>query len=133
MSSFMMMKAFLTFTVSVFVCALMGCNKNIYSTSSVKQLPKDQYLALMDSLENPYILDVRTGLEYKQGHIDGAQSMSFLSSEFSWRISELDTTRPVFLYCETAHRSPFATKQLKRVGFSQIYDLKEGYSTLREK
>lgn len=123
----------MSIVICLFLSSLVGCNKNIYTTSTIIQLPKDQYLALMDSLENPYILDIRTGLEYKQGHIDGAKSMSFLNSEFAWRIADLDTTRPVFLYCETAHRSPFATKQLKKAGFTQIYDLEGGYSTLRAK
>ena len=88
---------------------------------------------MMDSLENPYLLDIITGMEYKYGHVEDAKIMSFLNSEFSWPIADLDTTRPLFLYRETAHRSPFATKKLKKVGFTQIYDLEGGYSTLREK
>lgn len=131
--SFICMKAVLFFTVSLAFCAVTGCNKHIYNSTTIKQLPKNEYFALMDSLVEPYILDIRTGLEYKRGHVEGARNISFLSSEFGWHIADLDTSRPVFLYCETAHRSPFATKQLKKAGFTQIYDLEGGYSTLRAK
>ncbi len=86
----------------------------------------------MKSVEAPYILDVRTGLEYKKEHIEGALSFSFLNTDFDWKIADLDTSRPVFIYCETAHRSPFAAKRLKKAGFQNVYDLKGGYSTLRE-
>ncbi|MEM7039694.1 MAG: rhodanese-like domain-containing protein, partial [Bacteroidota bacterium] len=33
----------------------------------------------------------------------------------------------VFIYCETAHRSPVAAKKLHRVGIRPVYDLKGGF------
>lgn len=111
--------------------ALIGCQQNIYDGIKIKQVPKEQYFALIDSLNNEYIIDVRTGLEYNRAHIENAVSISFLNTDFDWKIAELDTSRPVFIYCETAHRSPFAAKKLQKAGFGVIIDLEGGYSTLR--
>ena len=86
----------------------------------------------MAETENPYVLDIRTRMEYNRGHVEGSQSMSVIGNSFDEKIELLDTTRTVFVYCETAHRSPFATMKLKRMGFTRIYDLKGGYMTLRE-
>lgn len=108
-----------------------SCNKDIFDSATIRQLPKEEYLQKIKETPNAYILDVRTRMEYNKEHIEGAQSMSLIGSSFDEKIELLDTTRTVFLYCETAHRSPIATMKLKRVGFTKIYDLKNGYQTLR--
>ena len=109
-----------------------GCNRSIYDSSTICQLDKENYLSKLEESDDAYILDVRTKKEYNNGHIDGAQSMSILSS-FGKQIELLDSSKTVFIYCEAAHRSPFATMKLKRIGFTRIYDLKGGYSVLRTK
>jgi rhodanese-related sulfurtransferase len=38
----------------------------------------------------------------------------------------------VFIYCETAHRSPMAARKLRRIGFVEITDLKKGYKPYRK-
>ncbi|MCB9205578.1 MAG: rhodanese-like domain-containing protein [Flavobacteriales bacterium] len=119
------------FAAIALIAGFASCNQNIYNGVTIKQVPKEEYLALIDSFKNEYIIDVRTRLEYNREHIPNALSISFLNSEFDWKIADLDTSRPVFIYCETAHRSPFAAKSLKKAGFKNIIDLKGGYSTLR--
>ncbi len=126
------MKIFQLLLVVVLCVALFGCNKNIYNTATIRQLPKDEYMTTLHAEPNPYILDIRTGKEYERGHIEGAENYNLLQSSFGKKIAELDTGRTVFLYCETAHRSPFATQKLKKIGFTRIYDLEGGYSKLRE-
>ncbi|MDP6909379.1 MAG: rhodanese-like domain-containing protein, partial [Flavobacteriales bacterium] len=101
-------------------------------THTIRQLPKDEYLTKLLAAENHYLLDIRTEKEYERGHLDGAENFNLLRASFGKQVAALDTTRVVFLYCETAHRSPFAAKKLKRVGFTRIYDLEGGYSSLRE-
>jgi len=126
------MKAFFHAASILFsTLVLFGCNENIYSTHSITQLPKDEYLRMLAADTNAYVIDVRTKFEYNKEHLPRAQSLSLVGSNFDERIELLDTTKAVFIYCETAHRSPFATMKLKRVGFTRIYDLKGGYSTLR--
>lgn len=126
------MKAFICAGSVLFSALFMfGCNDRIYSTHSITQLPKDEYLRMMAADTHAYVIDVRTKFEYNREHLPRARSLSLVGSNFDERIELLDTTKAVFIYCETAHRSPFATMKLKRVGFTRIYDLKGGYSTIR--
>ncbi len=115
------------------VLALVGCSySKIYSSKDHALLPKEEYLNRIAQLENEIIIDVRTPVEYSRGHIPNAINISFLGFSFEERAMELDTNRPIFIYCETAHRSPYAMRTLKKLGFKTIYDLEKGYSCLRE-
>ena len=112
---------------------LVGCGySKIYSSEHHALLTKDEYLNRIEQLDNEIIIDVRTPVEYSRGHIPNAINISFLGFSFEERAMDLDTNRPIFIYCETAHRSPYAMRKLKRLGFKKIYDLKKGYSCLRE-
>lgn len=115
----------------VFLCCF-SCNyKRIYSTHTIRQLNKKEYLAKLDSCSGSCLLiDVRTGHEYRKAHLPNAVNISYLSGNFYRQVKTLDTAKAVFIYCQTAHRSPLATKKLKKAGFKKIYDLEGGYSTL---
>ena len=108
-----------------------GCAKSIYQYDTVEQLPPEEYLTRLDAEEDAYLLDIRTGMEYKKNHIEGAEHANFLSFSFGKKIAPLDTTRTVFIYCETAHRSPYVAKKLWKRGFRKIIDLEGGYRALR--
>lgn len=72
---------------------------------------------------NPILIDVRTPYEFANGHIPGAMNVDWLSPTFNWRIAELDTARPVFLYCRTAGKSSFAAAHLRGNGFTSVTEL----------
>lgn len=63
------------------------------------------------------IVDVRTRLEYDQGHITGALSAPIQSFPQALSALDLDPDRSVVLICRTAHRSIPATRLLNRQGF----------------
>ncbi len=110
-----------------------GCTPNkIFLQSEATQVELDSYLQKLAESEDHYLIDVRTPMEYKKGHLDGAINISFLSFKFSKRIEQLDTSKTVFLYCQTAHRSPYAAKKLKKKGFGRIVDLKGGYQMVKK-
>ena len=110
-----------------------GCTySKIYSSSDFALLEKADYLSRIDELDDEIIIDVRTPLEYSKGHIDKAINISFLGFSFEERELELNTSKPIFIYCETAHRSPYVMRKLKKLGFKKVFDLKKGYSVLRE-
>lgn len=90
-------------------------------------LTPEQYLETLDSISNKLIIDVRTPGEFKKGHIKGAQNISYLGSTFAEKAAEMDTAKKVFIYCETAHRSPLAARILYNLGFRKIYDLQFGF------
>jgi rhodanese-related sulfurtransferase len=96
------------------------------------QWPVDQYKAHLDSLDLVQIIDVRTPMEYKKGHVPGAVNISFLGFGLAQKIKKLDLEKPVFIYCQTAHRSPLAAKKLSQYGFQVINDLENGFKEWQE-
>lgn len=73
------------------------------------------------------ILDVRTPLEYKRGHMDGAVSLNYASFKFKSRLAKLDKDAAYLVHCKSGHRSMFATKAMERAGFTTIYEMDGGY------
>lgn len=72
------------------------------------------------------ILDVRSAFEFGGDKIQGAQNMSYTSSGFKAYLEKLDKKKPYLVYCATGSRSVGAVKQMKSMGFEQVYNLKGG-------
>lgn len=92
------------------------------------------YINKIKQTNDLIIIDVRTAAEFEKGHYPTALNFNLIKTkQFKAEIAKLDHSKTVFIYCETAHRSPFATKFLKQEGFTKIYDLEKGYSQIRNK
>jgi rhodanese-related sulfurtransferase len=76
------------------------------------------------------VIDVRTKAEYDVGHIDNALNMDFYSSDFSAQLNTLDKSGTYLIYCRTGHRSGQALDIMKGLGFTNVSDLRGGYSAL---
>ncbi|PKP27122.1 MAG: rhodanese-like domain-containing protein [Bacteroidetes bacterium HGW-Bacteroidetes-2] len=75
------------------------------------------------------LVDVRTPQEYAKGHIEGSININFYQKEeFNKKFETLDKEQPVYIYCHSGGRSNSAAKLLLKMGFTQIFDLKGGYS-----
>ncbi len=87
---------------------------------------------LNDSLVN--IIDVRTIKEYEKSHIEGAKNASYIGGDFKEIVDSLQLNKsiPTLIYCETQHRSLFATKKLVKMGFKHIIDLDKGMIAWRK-
>ena len=102
----------------------------IFNTQTIKQLSATEYLQKIEERPEALVVDLRTPLEYKLSHHPRAININFLYN-FKEKIAELDHTKPIFITCLTAHRSPYAALLLKNLGFTEIYDLKGGFVTIR--
>jgi rhodanese-related sulfurtransferase len=81
------------------------------------------------AINNPNIqvLDVRTAAEYNSGHLKKSlQADWYNQQQFKERTSNMDKSKPVYVYCLTGIRSAAALKQLKQNGFTNVQDLKDG-------
>lgn len=72
------------------------------------------------------IIDVRTPLEYAEGHIANAININVNEADFTLQIIDLDKNKPVMVYCKAGGRSAKAASILKDKGFKQVYDLDGG-------
>lgn len=60
--------------------------------------------------QNPQLIDVRTGMEYAEGHIPG--SINIPIREFASSAPTLDRSRPVVLICLSGHRTEMLMRML---------------------
>lgn len=75
------------------------------------------------------LIDLRTPQEYQAGFIGEAINIDFYDQEsFKNSFEKLDKNKPVYIYCRSGNRSQKSVPLLLDFGFTEIYDLKGGYS-----
>ena len=75
------------------------------------------------------VLDVRSNLEYTEGHIDGAICLP----EYDINIENINKViqnkdETILVYCSTGERSKRAKQKLNKLGYKNVYNLYEGFS-----
>lgn len=72
------------------------------------------------------IIDVRNNREYHEGHING--SINIPEYEIDKRFVNIikNKNTPIVLYCSSGWRSVNAYKKLKRLGYTQVFNLYGG-------
>ena len=88
--------------------------------------PNDLSRRLKDR-EPIVVIDVRDPDEYRDGHIEGAASISRGFLEFRIGTAVSDPSVPIVLYCQTGLRSVLAAKALKELGYQTVINLKGGF------
>lgn len=96
------------------------------SDAQSKRISNEEMAALMKK-EGVQIVDVRTPQEVSFGIIEGAKTIDFYDPAFESKISALDKTKPIVVYCAVGGRSASAATKLQSLGFKEIYDLKGGF------
>lgn len=73
------------------------------------------------------IIDVRSLQEFKEGHIEGAISIPEyeIKNRVKNELPNLEQT--IIVYCGTGHRSKRSQKLLEKMGYSQVYNLVNGW------
>ena len=109
--------------ISLFWWVPFGSVPEIKASELVKELTSDF---------PPQILDVRTRMEYENGHIEGAVHVPIF--ELRSRASNLpfDRGKRVVTICLTAHRSIPAVRTLKEHGFKDVCQLAGGMLAWRK-
>lgn len=90
-------------------------------------LPAPQFSQQLAQLNNEQLIDVRTPEEYAAGHIEGAVNIDFYGEAFDNAISQLDKTRPVYVYCKVGGRSAKAAASMRTKGFTNVVELQGGF------
>jgi rhodanese-related sulfurtransferase len=71
-------------------------------------------------------LDVRTPIEFAEGHIQGARLIDFQSGNFENEISALDKNATYAVYCRSGNRSGQAVKVMQDAGFTSVFNMNGG-------
>jgi molybdopterin/thiamine biosynthesis adenylyltransferase/rhodanese-related sulfurtransferase/molybdopterin converting factor small subunit len=84
-------------------------------------------IALKEQIDNGrdiVVLDVREPFEYEIAHLDNAKLIPL--GQLAAHANELDTARPIVVYCHTGQRSAQAVRFLNGLGFKKAKNLKGG-------
>ena len=71
-------------------------------------------------------LDVRTPIEFGEGHIKGARLIDFQSGNFENEIAALDKNATYAVYCRSGNRSGQAVKVMQDAGFTNVFNMNGG-------
>jgi rhodanese-related sulfurtransferase len=95
-------------------------------TAAAQRLAPDAAAAWLETTADAIVVDVRTPLEYRAGHLPGARSLPLGS--FGTQDIPLPPDRPILLVCQHGPRSRVAAAMLARAGCTQLYELRGGMS-----
>ena len=96
----------------------------------IERVGVDTFETKLNTLENAFLIDVRTTAEYKSGHINGATNIDFYQVEnMKITFDNLDRNQPMLIYCAAGGRSNKTSVLMKEMGFKQIYELSNGINS----
>ena len=78
--------------------------------------------------EGAIIIDVRSPQEFREGHIDGAISIPEYEIKKEAQKKLKNKNETIVVYCSSGGRSKKAQKQLRKLGYQNVYNLYEGYN-----
>lgn len=108
------------FSLLLAATSLVGCQSN----TEFKSVDAQQFAEVIAN-KDVQLVDVRTPEEFSEGHIPGAVNMDVKSADFDAQIAQLDSSRPVAVYCRSGRRSKLAAERMVNAGF-QVTELSEG-------
>jgi rhodanese-related sulfurtransferase len=103
------------------------------SEGNIDHITPEDFTKLMNEEPCPVILDVRTKDEHNTFRIPRSILIDFYNSNFSKKLEELDRSKTYLVYCASGGRSVGACKQMKKLGFEKVYNLKNGILSWRGK
>ena len=101
-------------------------NYSEFDTNVVVDLGSEEFFDQLEK-EKGVILDVRTVEEIDNGHLIGASFIDFYDLRFKTKASWIPNDKPIYVYCYGGGRSSKAAEMLINLGFSRVYNLKNGY------
>lgn len=111
----------------VLLSILLGLFTSCVSDKNNSTLVSSEEMKELMVLDSVQLIDVRTLEEFREGHLQDAQNLIY-DEDFARKITQLDKSKPVAVYCRTGRRSEECSKILKDAGFKKIYQLRGGLS-----
>ena len=109
------------------VILLFNISIGVYSQSITRVVSNDVGKLLKNNPEM-VVLDVRTPMEFNQGHVKGAINIDISQPNFYDKILKLDKEKTYLVYCRTHNRSGAAVNYMSQNGFKNLYQMTDGIS-----
>ena len=97
----------------------------LFNRPAINQVEPAEVQAMISQTPRPFLLDVRTPGEYKQGHVHGAELIPL--EELTAKQSRVPKNRAVICICASGSRNSVAARQLGALGY-QVSNLRGGMS-----
>lgn len=96
----------------------------IYRTK--EDITKEELLELLKLNSEAILLDVRSEQEFREGHLQGAINIPLYELYVKAEKMLRDKNAIIIAYCSVGSRSKKAIRVLKRLGYTNLYNLKNG-------
>ena len=108
--------------------SFVSCNSQDKKTTIILDIEVAEFQQLI-SKNNVQLIDVRTPVEFKKGHLKNAKLINFFDKDFKSEIlKKIDKNKPVYVYCKSGGRSAKAAKIYKAAGFKKVFNLLGGFN-----
>jgi len=99
--------------------------KVLYRSIENREISYKKIQEIMQKDANAILLDVRSKQEFKEGHLEGSTNIPLY--EIENQIEKLPNKNcTMIIYCASGHRSKQAKEKLEKLGYKNIYHLKNG-------
>jgi rhodanese-related sulfurtransferase len=102
--------------------------QRLLPTKGVRQISTTDLKTELND-KNKQFVDVRTTGEFKGNHIRGFKNIPL--HQLNQKATELAKDKEVVVICQSGMRSQKASKQLKKLGFTKITNVRGGVSAWR--
>lgn len=120
------MKKYLTISLAAIAILFNSCTNGQTNTTAKTNLSAIEFADKIKEQSTATVLDVRTPSEFSKGHLVNALNYDWNGNEFEKQISQLDKSKPVFVYCLSGGRSSSAANKMRSDGFKTVYELDGG-------
>lgn len=104
-----------------------GCGANDESSTTnhnakIEMITINEVKKIIDNFDDysdTVIVDVRSEVEYKSGHLYGAVNVPLSDIENI----DISKSKTIIVYCRSGSRSNTAAKELIRLGYEKVYDM----------
>jgi len=92
----------------------------------LEDLDSESFAERIKSDKNAAIIDVRTPMEYDEGHLADSLLIDISNPSFTNEIEKLDKSKSYYIYCKSGNRSWHAGNYMLKQGFQSVAHLSPG-------
>ena len=97
------------------------------TSSSFEDITPEEAKRRIDLDPTIFILDVRSSIEYRDGHINGSININvYYINSYAYLLPEENETG-IIVYCDDGYRSKTGARKVEDLGYTNVSNMLEGY------